>query len=200
MPMLETNVGIQVTVMGIPMRLYDNYFTPSIVAELASYGVSAKRQPNSVAINKRGIDKALCVSWLRDHFSGGGGDGSVDGDFSLGRALAFGDIPTSVDKPLAQFPPMQFVSLSTTPATDPTDTKGRIVHVGREEDGTAAFLEAMLVDVLPKEGGAEGDGAAAVPPRLVDDHNAGDSFTLFSEANVDRWVAAARAALAKPAL
>lgn len=174
-PDTDPLVGIQVTVMGIPMRLYDEFFTTEIVEELASYGVSAKKQPNSVAINKKGIDKALCVQWMRDHVEG----------FSLEKALAFGDIPSSVDKPLTAFPPMQFISLSQTPQTDPTDTKGKMVFVGEEEVGAAAFLESMLKELLAHDG-EKGDLLATSDV----------TTTLFTEENVARWAEIAKKSLA----
>ncbi|KAG5482354.1 hypothetical protein LSCM4_05610 [Leishmania orientalis] len=124
---------VQVIVMGIPMRFFDYVFpamgsSPSNNSPAASRswhccprcagagagarqrleaaGLEVKSQPNSVCLRCRGVDKGTCVRWLLAQHE------RHQLVFELPRALAFGDMPESVDAPLAAFPPMQFISLS----------------------------------------------------------------------------------------
>ncbi|KAG5481997.1 hypothetical protein LSCM1_05710 [Leishmania martiniquensis] len=124
---------VQVVVMGIPMRFFDHVFpslgaspsgnspatSPSVYGcprcaaagagarrRLESAGLEVKSQPNSVCLHCHGVDKGTCVRWLLAQHE------RHQLLFELPRALAFGDMPESVDAPLTAFPPMQFISLS----------------------------------------------------------------------------------------
>lgn len=135
-PGVEPKEYIQLSVLGIPMAHFDRFFTPEIVEDLKRrFSMYAKRQPNSAVVAKMGVDKTLCVEWLKHHVEG----------FTLDKAIAFGDIPVSVDKPLAMYGPagMPFISLSTTPATNPPEVDPRL-QVGDEEVGCAAFLRTLF--------------------------------------------------------
>jgi hypothetical protein len=124
-------VIVQFSLLGVPMARFDDVFTAEVIANFTALGVYCKKQPNSVVIAPKGVDKATCVSWLLEH----------EPHFSLERAIAFGDVPATIDRPLSEFPPMPFVSVSPDPAADPPG----VVHVGGEERGTAQFLQ-LLVD------------------------------------------------------
>lgn len=123
-------VIVQFSVLGVPMARFDEVFTPAVRAELEGLGVYCKKQPNSVVVAPQGVDKATCVSWLLAH----------EPTFALDRAIAFGDVPASIDRPLTLFPPMPFVSVSPVPEQDPPG----VCHVGAEERGTAEFLKLLL--------------------------------------------------------
>lgn len=122
----------QITALGVPMARASEIFTEDLVLRLEELGVRVKFQPNSVVVARTGMDKATVVSYLRDSKLCG---------FDLDRAVAFGDVPESIDRPLALFPPMQFVSVAMCPT--PRDPPA-IINVGGEEEGTASFLEALL--------------------------------------------------------
>ncbi|EPY22350.1 hypothetical protein STCU_08224 [Strigomonas culicis] len=159
----------QVTVMGIPACLFDAVYPPrrgaapslgccaacearrrAATERIEAAGLVVKSQPNSVVLHRRGMDKGTCVRWLLRHREAL--------DFSLERALALGDVPATVDRPLAAFAPMRFVSLS--PMADDGVHEGEggdaegdvsdaalrrnLCHVGGEEEGTACFLEQLL--------------------------------------------------------
>ncbi|AYU77656.1 hypothetical protein LdCL_160012700 [Leishmania donovani] len=123
----------QVVVMGIPMQFFDQVFpavgssssdNPSATSRswhccprcaaagagarqrLEAAGLELKSQPNSVCLHRYGVDKATCVRWLLAQHE------QHQLMFELSQALAFGDMPESVDAPLTAFPPMQFISLS----------------------------------------------------------------------------------------
>ncbi|CBZ25253.1 hypothetical protein, unknown function [Leishmania mexicana MHOM/GT/2001/U1103] len=122
----------QVVVMGIPMRFFDQVFPragsssdnppatsrswhccPRCAAagagarqRLEAAGLELKSQPNSACLHRYGVDKATCVRWLLAQHE------QHQLVFELSQALAFGDMPESVDAPLTAFPPMQFISLS----------------------------------------------------------------------------------------
>lgn len=108
------------------------------------------------------MDKSSCVRWLIAR-----GEGELS--FSLSRALAFGDVPESVDRPLTAFPPMQFISLalkdstltpmqSSCHAADQSASSAaaadaaaasppsmdHVQYVGGEEEGTAVFLSELI--------------------------------------------------------
>jgi hypothetical protein len=119
----------QVTALGIPMAKAHELFDDAVVEQLASLGARVKFQPNSVCVSREGLDKATCVAYLVQHYG-----------LELRKALAFGDVPGSIDKPLTEFPPMRFVSVSLTPDDDPPN----LISVGGEEGGTAAFLNEWL--------------------------------------------------------
>lgn len=167
----------QVVVMGIPMRYFEAIFpsassstgstTATTVpawqccpkcaavgtdskARIEAAGLELKSQPNSVCLHRRGVDKGMCVRWLQSQ----GAQQKMS--FDLAKALAFGDVPDSVDRPLTEYPPMQFLSLSpkvgaaerlaelSTPATSSSTLQPMLYHVGGEEEGTALFLEELL--------------------------------------------------------
>lgn len=123
-------VIVQFSVLGVPMARYAEIFDDAVIEKFAGLGLYCKKQPNSVVIGPHGVDKATCVSWLMRN----------EASFSLDRAIAFGDVPASIDKPLTLFPPMPFVSLSLSPEQDPAG----VIFVGEEERGTARFLTAMM--------------------------------------------------------
>ena len=129
-PGTSPRVIVQFSILGVPMARFDEVFTPDVRLELEQLGVYCKKQPNSVVVAPHGVDKATCVRWLIAN----------EPTFSLERAIAFGDVPSSIDKPLTMFPPMPFVSVSTTPDCDPPG----VIAVGGEEKGTAHFLAALL--------------------------------------------------------
>lgn len=133
--------SVQITALAIPMRHAAEIFPDDVLSQLVDLGVTAKFQPNSVVIARHGLDKGTCVRYLTE-FCG----------LDLRRALAFGDIPQSIDRPLTEYPPMPFVSVSLTPEHDPPG----VLWVGGEEDGTAAFLQSWIGCV--KDMGAAGSG------------------------------------------
>jgi hydroxymethylpyrimidine pyrophosphatase-like HAD family hydrolase len=147
----------QFTVIGIPMARFGEFFTADVLAELRACGVYAKAQPNSVVVARQGINKATAIQWLADK-------GAADfGGFDLRRAVAFGDSPEVVDRPMTVFPPMPFVSLAMDPSRDPPG----LLHVGGEEEGTAHFVE-LFTDALVATDAAEAGGAAAAAERAFD--------------------------------
>ena len=132
-------IGAQVTVLGIPMKRFHEFFPAPVVDALQARNFHVKSQPNSVCIVRDGVDKATVVRWLRAH-----GDRYSRGNrpFSLRHAIAGGDNPDVVDRPLTIFPDMAFVSVAPEGAAVPTGA--HIVDVGGEEVGCAAFLEMLL--------------------------------------------------------
>jgi hypothetical protein len=135
-----TEAAAQVTTLGIPMARFAEFFPDDVVAELRDGGVHVKPQPNSVCMVREGIDKATLVRWLAKHRNRYG-----EPHFELRRAIAFGDNPSVVDKPLTWFPEMPFVSLA--PTRDGTPAGDHVVHVGGEEEGCAAFLTQLMAKV-----------------------------------------------------
>ena len=129
----------QVTVLGIPMARFGEFFTPELVATLENAGLHVKSQPNSVCIVRAGVDKATFVRWMCQH---GHRYSATGAPFSLRHAIAFGDNPAVVDKPLTIFPDMAFVSLAPDAATTPKAS--HVVHGGGEEEGCARFLRHLL--------------------------------------------------------
>lgn len=130
------------------------------LARLSRLGLEVKSQPNSVCIHRVGIDKATCVRWMLAH--------REELNFSLDRALSFGDVPESVDLPLATFPPMRFISLSmkeddglTSPSASAVarGVKNNVWHVGGEEEGTGLFLEELMRDCVSAHGGGGAEGS-----------------------------------------
>ncbi|KPI85131.1 hypothetical protein ABL78_5824 [Leptomonas seymouri] len=183
----ETAPIAQVVVMGIPMRYFDLIF-PSASADLPpqwpccaacavagagakarieAVGLELKSQPNSVCLHRRDVDKGTCVRWLISE--GNSGKAANGLSFDLQKSLAFGDVPESVDRPLTEFPPMQFISL----AKDDVAADGRVGinaeapqgsatcvhHVGGEEEGTALFLEELLTSCMKEAGEDRGDAS-----------------------------------------
>ncbi|CAD2212715.1 hypothetical protein AGDE_04862 [Angomonas deanei] len=177
-----SNPVSQITVLGIPFALFDEVFPRTVPAgtptlkccpkcedrrrlayrNITNAGLVVKSQPNSVCIHREAVDKSNCVSWMLrnaeecDHFS-------------LEKSLAFGDVPATVDRHLAMFPPMKFVSVSPKAddgltATD--EIRGNVVHVGGEEEGTALFLDAFLRSCESK--GAEGSFTNWFTPEHVE--------------------------------
>ena len=131
-PGIEEKVVVQYTVLGIPMARFEKFFTANVIESLTSQGMYCKKQPNSVVIARQGVDKATCVRWMEtngEYF-----------EFSLNRAVAFGDVPATVDRPLTIHPPMEFVSVSNSPKDDPP----HVLSIGGEEDGTAIFVEELI--------------------------------------------------------
>lgn len=199
----------QITVLGIPMRFFDLVFpsedddggggagqgcrcsaaaaarAPGARARLAAVGLVLKPQPNSVCIHRVGIDKATCVAWLAAHPTRYATDGNAGEGFSLTRAVALGDVPVSVDRPLTLFyPPMPFISLSPLPgdglpppppsaAGDDNDkkddvddyaaTRRSLTHVGGEEEGSAVFFTELLAAMDR----AAGEGEEALSEECV---------------------------------
>lgn len=146
------------------MTLTDGAATePAGIARLEARGLAVKRQPNSVCIHKESVDKGTCVRWLVDH---GAELGGCEGEgFSLHRALSFGDVPATVDRPLAEFPPMRMISVSplpndgcASPAALERLVEGGMLHVGGEEEGTAVFLDYLLDDCERSAQGAVSTG------------------------------------------
>ncbi|KPA77879.1 hypothetical protein ABB37_06673 [Leptomonas pyrrhocoris] len=122
-------------------------------------GLELKSQPNSVCMFRRGVDKGLCVRWLVAEDNKRRKEGSNGVSFDLTKAVAFGDVPESVDRPLTEYPPMQYISLSpkdcaeerlaAMQATPPAqDASPYMYHVGGEEEGTALFLEELLTSCV----------------------------------------------------
>lgn len=132
-------------------------------ARLEAAGLELKSQPNSVCLHRRGVDKGMCVRWLLSQGKHtGAGEGRMC--FELSRALAFGDVPESVDRPLTTFPPMQFISLSPKEGAATrlaemqaaaTASSPYLYYVGGEEEGTALFLEELFTSCL-READEEG--------------------------------------------
>ncbi|KAI5691826.1 hypothetical protein MNV84_02213 [Leishmania braziliensis] len=161
----------QVIVMGIPMRFSNHVFPatdsspfnsspatsrdwhccPQCAAagagarqRLEAAGLELKSQPNSVCLHRRGVDKATCVRWLLAQHE------RHQLLFKLSQALAFGDMPESVDAPLTAFPPMQFISLS-----PQDDAAARLANIGR-----AAVAGSTSAD----ETGGQGERQQQPPP------------------------------------
>lgn len=131
-------VAAQLSVLGIPLSRANDFITPTDIEMFQQLGVRCKLQPNSFVICPTGIDKATAMNWLAEHGAP---------EFELQRAIAFGDVPHDIDLPLTQYPPMPFVSLSLTPEKNPPG----VFHVGYEEEGTAAFLGALLAALDPAD-------------------------------------------------
>jgi hypothetical protein len=176
---------VQYTVLAVPMKYFDSIFTEEVRSELSTMGFVCKSQPNSVVVCRKGIDKATCVRWLCERYQNRWADGSA---FSLDRALAFGDIPVSIDKPLTQFPPMSFVSVSIDPTLDPPG----LLSLGGEELGTAAFLTALLEDVRQKS-----ESTSPVANNDAKDERGEGSSSYFTEAKVTELLEKARRSLAE---
>jgi hypothetical protein len=136
LPDTEPPVVAQYTLMGIPMNYFHDIFSNDIVAVFKEMGIHCSAQPNSVALTASGVDKATCVRWLADQSNSGALGGKT---LDLRHAIAFGDIPSTIDRPLTALPPMAFVSVSMDSAADPPG----VLHVGGEEAGTALFLENL---------------------------------------------------------
>ncbi|KAK7194096.1 hypothetical protein NESM_000322300 [Novymonas esmeraldas] len=185
----------QVVVMGIPMRYFDRVFPPAGASpagdwhccprsaeagatarqRLEDAGLELKSQPNSVCLHRRGVDKATCVRWLlarHRHRQ------SHPLTFELSRALAFGDVPETVDAPLTTFPPMGFLSLSPKSGAAAglvemervrggASGRPHMWHVGGEEEGTAVFLEELLTQCTHEDQQRGQPSGRATPSRAV---------------------------------
>jgi len=138
-PHSDPVAAAQVTVLGIPMKRFHEFFTPELVETLEDAGLHVKSQPNSVCIVRSGVDKATFVRWMCLH---GHRYSATGAPFSLRHAIAFGDNPAVVDRPLTIFPDMAFVSLAPDRTKDPEGS--HIIHVGNEEVGCANFLRQMI--------------------------------------------------------
>lgn len=139
---------VQLSVLGIPMARYEEFFTQSVRDEFTAMGMYCKKQPNSVVVAHEGIDKATAVRWIVAH-------PERYKNFKLSNAWAFGDNPELVDRPLTIFPEMHFVSVSPNAARDPPG----LHYVGGEEDGTGLFLDGvMTLSQCPTIGEKEDDG------------------------------------------
>jgi hypothetical protein len=129
-------------------------------ARIEAAGLQLKPQPNSVCLHRRDVDKGTCVRWLCSQKAAKTVYGATRGlPIDLAKAVAFGDVPESVDRPLTEYPPMQFVSLSTKDDAStqlaalqaevaPGAASPYLYHVGGEEEGTALFLEELLTDCI----------------------------------------------------
>lgn len=109
-------------------------------ARLAAMHISLKSQPNSACMHRAGVGKYTCIRWLVNH--------AEELQFDLARAVSLGDVPASVDKALAQFPPMPLVSFSKRADDGLSETssiRANTFHVGGEEEGAAVFLEKLLL-------------------------------------------------------
>ncbi|KAG5508783.1 hypothetical protein JKF63_05281 [Porcisia hertigi] len=156
----------QVVVMGIPMRFFEHVFPamddgasssktppgsprswhccPRCAAagagarqRLEAAGLEVKSQPNSVCLHRRGVDKATCVRWFLDQ------NERHQLKLELAQALAFGDMPESVDAPLTNFFPMRFISVS-----PKGDSVARLADINRP----AAFCSTSShIDGAPGE-------------------------------------------------
>lgn len=147
------------------------------IARLEALGLAVVSQPNSVCIRRAEVDKGSCIRWLAAHRPGGF---SLDGD----QTITMGDVPASVDRPLAAFPPVRMVSLSQLPdegcrsAEDLAGLRahGNIVHVGGEEEGGGYFLDALLEECRravpssssPDSGGGGGGGTSLFTAERID--------------------------------
>eukprot|EP00760_Papus_ankaliazontas_P025715 PhM_4_TR2855/c0_g1_i1/m.92904 len=119
----------QITMMGIPMTKFSEYWTQADVDGFATQGLFVKAQPNSVCIGVSSVSKKLAVEWLcRDKTY----------KFSLNNAVGIADTPDGPDRPLTECPPMPFVSVA------PTNRAKCELYVGQEEIGSARWIETVL--------------------------------------------------------
>jgi hydroxymethylpyrimidine pyrophosphatase-like HAD family hydrolase len=145
---------VQCTTHGIPAAFFERFVPAAVVEALGACNLYVKRQPNSIVIAKKGVDKSTCVRWLCHR--------SESLTFDLSRALAFGDVPKTIDFPLTQHPPMAFVSVSPSPEDDPPG----ILRVGREELGTSLMLQKLMETAATDPDGNLKDGTLFSYSRL----------------------------------
>lgn len=141
----SNNIIAHLNILGVPMARFGDIFPPELCDMLAKdFGVSARAQPNSVAIAVDGLDKgtfmrfvlANCNNDKKAYLKGVNPNATFSG----------GDIPQSVDAPLAMYPPVRFVSVCTKllTAEERAQLAAPIVEIGGEEDGTAKFLATLV--------------------------------------------------------
>lgn len=163
----------QVIVVGMPLRCYDEFFGPYHKHFEDVLGVQPIPQPNSVVFAKFGVGKGTCVDYLAEPCDGRpdnktlASSPSFNGVANLQRSVGLGDNPHSADKELCINPNLTFVSLETAsaprrapsnalshttpmlaahtvPVVDVSQYASHMLHVGREEDGCADFLNHLL--------------------------------------------------------
>lgn len=152
----DTDVVAQMQLGGIPMARHAMYFPQAVRDDLDARGLVLNSQPNSVAICKKGLDKATCLPWLER--AAAAAQDPRFATFALTRAVGIADVPHGPDLPLATHPPMLFVSVAVSECHFDYQGNPHTVFVGGEEAGTARFLEHMLRGLATWDG-VEASGA-----------------------------------------
>jgi hypothetical protein len=93
----EDCVIAQVSLLGVPQALFDRLFKETGVARRMSLaGLLVAKQPNSVAIVRKGVDKGTAIAWMLTH-------PEMFCNISPLRSFAVGDQPRNVDATMMRF-------------------------------------------------------------------------------------------------
>lgn len=97
-PQDEDFIIAQVSFLGVPSKLFDRIMEMSNAGAVfeKELGLTVVRQPNSVAISRRGVDKGIAVEYMLSH-------ADQFRDINPAKVFIVGDQPATIDSSLLRF-------------------------------------------------------------------------------------------------